>query len=74
MLDETFTNITQGVYGQDRRGASLFYLSLFKSKTKTHLTTLRELMHADDTAIIAHSLEEIALITSRLAKVAKDFG
>jgi len=61
VLDEAFSDTTQGIYLQTRPGANLFNLALFKSKSRTQLTTLRELMYADDTALIAHSLEDMTL-------------
>jgi len=73
VLDEAFSDTTQGIYLQTRPGANLFNLILFKSNSRTQLTMLPELMYAVDTALIAHSLEDMQVVTSRFTKAVPDF-
>jgi len=74
VLGEAFSDTTQGIYLQTSPGADLLNLTLFKSKSRTQLTMICELMYSDDTALIAHSLEDMQVVTSRFAKAAHDFG
>ena len=59
MLDEAFRNMGDGVYIQSRQSADLFNVAHFRMKTKTRPTRIlmRELLFADDSALVAHSAE-----------------
>ena len=48
-----------GVYIQSRQGADLFNVVHFRAKTKTTRILMRELLFADDSALVVHSTEEI---------------
>ena len=74
VLDNAYKLNNKGVYIQTRPGADLFNLSQFKAKRKTRQQLVRELMFADDTALIAHSPEDIQDITSLFVEVATAFG
>ncbi len=74
VLDEAFSENRTGIYIQTRPGANLFNLAQLKAKTKTKCTIIRELMFADDTALVAHTLEDIQEISTLFAKAATDFG
>ena len=55
MLDEAFSGCgNMGVLLQTRIGANLFNVKQFAAKTKTSLNVARELMYADDCAIVAY--------------------
>lgn len=74
VIEDAFRDSNKGVHIQSRPGADLFNLSNFKSKTKTKLCNVRELMFADDTALVAHTLEDMQDIVTAFAKSAHDFG
>ena len=53
-----------GIYIQSRQNADLFTVAHFRAKTKTTNILARELLFADDSALIAHSAEEIQWIVN----------
>ena len=59
MLDEAFRAMWDGVYIQSRQSADLFNVTHFRGKTKTTRILMRELLFADDSALVAHSAEEV---------------
>ena len=62
MLEEAFRDMGDGVYIQSRQDADLFNVAHFRAKTKTAQILVRELLYADDSALVAHSAEEIQRI------------
>ena len=56
MLDEGFRDMGDGVYIQSRQSADLFNVAHFRAKTKTTRILMRELLFADDSALVAHLL------------------
>ena len=59
MTDEAFRDIWDGVYAQSRQSADLVNVANFKAKTKATRILMRELLFADDSALVSHSAEEI---------------
>jgi len=59
MLEEAFRDMGDGVYIQSRQIADLFNVTHFKAKTKTRKILVRELLYADDNALVAHSADVI---------------
>ena len=57
MLDEVFRDLDDGIYIQSRQSADLFNVAHFRAKTKTTRILMRELLSADDSALVAHSAE-----------------
>ena len=51
-----------GVYIQSRQSADLFNVAHFRAKTKTTRILMTELLFADDSALVAHSAEEMQKI------------
>lgn len=74
VLEDAFRDCPNGVYIRSRPGANLFNVSQFRAKTKTNQVLIRELLFADDTALVAHTLEDIQRITTLFAKSVSDFG
>ena len=66
MLDEAFRDMGDGVYIQSRQSADLFNVAHFRAKTKTTRILTRELLFADDSALVAHSAEEMQKIVSSM--------
>ena len=46
----------------------------FRTKTKTSRILMRELLFADDTALVAHSAEEMQKIVDAFSDASKKFG
>ena len=60
MVDEAFRYMGDGVYIQS--SADLFNVTHFKPKTNTLRILMRDLLFANDNALVAHSAEEMQKI------------
>jgi len=60
MLDEVFRDMVDGVYIQSRQSADVCNVAHFRAKTKTTRILMRELLFADDNALVTHSVERDA--------------
>ena len=74
MLDEAFRDMGDGIYIQSRQSADLFNVAHFRAKTKTTRILMRELLFADDSALVAHSAEEMQKIVDAFSDASKKFG
>ena len=74
MLDEAFRDMGGVVYIQSRQNADLFNVAHFRAKTKTTPILMRELLFADDSAIVAHSAEEMQKIVDAFSNASTKFG
>lgn len=74
MLEEAFQGMTDGVYIQSRQDADLFNATHFKARTKSTLVLIRELLFADDSALLAHSPQEMQRIINAFSDASKKFG
>ena len=74
MLDDAFRDMGDGVYIQSRQSADLFNVAHFRAKTKTTRILMRELLFADDSALVAHSAEEMQEIVDAFSNASKKFG
>ena len=67
MLWEAIRNMGDGVCIQSRQNADLFTVAYFRAKTRATNIIVRGLLFADDSALIAHSAEEIRRIVDAFA-------
>ena len=74
MIEEAFRDMGDGIYIQSRQNADLFTVAHFRAKTKTINILVRELLFADDSALIAHLAEEIHRIVDAFANASSKFG
>ena len=75
VLETMAFDLEGGVYIKTRMdGGGLFNLSRLKSERHTRKLCIRELLYADDSALVSNSLEEIQEITDKFAEAAKLFG
>ena len=74
LLDEAFRDMGDGVYLQSRQSADLFNVAHFRAKTKTIMILMRELLFADDSALVAHSAEEMQKNRGCFSNASKKFG
>ena len=74
MLDEAFRDMGDGVYIQSRQNADLFNVAHFRAKTKSTQILMRELLFADDSAVVVHSAEEMQEIVDVFSDASKKFG
>ena len=63
-----------GVYVRYRLGGSLFNLRRLQAHTKTHERLIRDLLFADDAALVAHTERALQCITSCFANGTQLFG
>ena len=73
MLDEAFRDMGDGVYIQSRQSADLFNVVHFRAKTNTRIL-VREILFADDSALVAPSAEEMQKIVDAFSNASKKFG
>ena len=71
MLGEAFRDMGDGIYIQSRQSADLFNVAHFKAKTKTTRILMRELLFADDSALVAHSAEEMQKIVDAFSDASR---
>ena len=74
ILDEAFRDMGDGVYIQSRQSADLFNVAHFRAKTKTTRILTRELLFADDSALVAHSAKKFQKIVDAFSNALKKFG
>ena len=76
MLVDAFRDMGDGVYIQSRQSADLFNVAHFRlrAKTKTTRILMRELLFADDSALVAQSAEEMLKIVDAFSNAANKFG
>lgn len=74
MLEVAFREFDRGVYIQTRHSADLFNVSHFKAKTRTTKHLVREMLYADDSALVAHSASDIQTLVNRFAQTAAKFS
>ena len=74
MLKEAFRDMGDGVYIQSRQSADLFNAAKYRAKTKTTRILMRELLFADDSAMVAHSAEEMQKTADAFSNASKKFS
>ena len=62
LLMSAFNDCDTGIQLKFRTSGKVFNLRRFYSKTKTFVMLIRELLYADDTVFVAHSIEDMQLI------------
>jgi hypothetical protein len=74
MLHTAFKGVHEGIYIQSRHNADLFRVSHFKAKSRTTKHLVREMLFADDSALVAHTASDMQLLVDRFAKAATQFS
>uniref|UniRef100_K7EZU2 Reverse transcriptase domain-containing protein n=1 Tax=Pelodiscus sinensis TaxID=13735 RepID=K7EZU2_PELSI len=74
LLKHAFGSATEGIYLRTRSDGKLFNLSRLKAKTKIRETLIRDMIFADDAAVVTHTQEELQSLMSRFSMACKDFG
>lgn len=57
-----------------RYDRGIFNLRRFKAKTKVHHILVRELLYADDCALVAHTEEDVQVLIDCLSNATKRYG
>ena len=74
MLKHAFGNATEGIHLHTRSDGKMFNLTRLKAKTKIQKKLIRDMLFADDAAIVAHSQEDLQKLMDRFADACKEFG
>ena len=74
MLAEAFKDLDDGIYIQSRQDADLFNVTHFKAKTKSIQVLVWVLLFADDSALVAHTPEQIQQIVDAFSAASRKFG
>ena len=74
MLSSALKDCTAGIPIRYRMDKGLFTKGCFKYKSCTTTALVRDLLYADDAALVAHSEEELQELADRLSQATKKFG
>lgn len=74
VLSSAFKTSEDGVYIHTRSDGKLFNLARLKAKTKVRKVLIRELLFADDAALVSHSQQGLQSLVNSLAQACKGFG
>ncbi|XP_046863308.1 uncharacterized protein LOC124457060 [Xenia sp. Carnegie-2017] len=74
MLEVAFEDTREGIYIQTRHDGNLFNASHFKAKTRTTRQLVRDMLFADDCALVAHSAAEMQALVDKFAQAAAMFS
>ncbi|XP_069975557.1 uncharacterized protein [Penaeus vannamei] len=74
MLENMPSNLNKGIFICTHTDSGLFNLSRLRSHRKILMQCICELLYADDSALVAHSIEDIQEITDAFAKSSAEFG
>ena len=74
MLHDAFKDCDKGVMIRFRSDGGFFNLKRLQGKTKTSSLLIRDLLYADDCALIAHSFEDAQLIVDNFSRACCRYG
>ena len=74
LLSYAFKNTTEGVYLHTRSSGKLFNLARLKAKTKVRKVLIREMLFADDAAVISHTEKGLQELIDRFSSACEKFG
>ena len=67
MLKQAFKNTTEGVYLRTIMDGDLFNLQRLKSLENVEEVIVRDLLFADDAAIVAHTAEDLQTLLDNIS-------
>ena len=74
LLHHAFSNSTLGVYLHTRFDGGLFNVKRFRAKSKVTNSTVKDLLFADDAALVAHCAKDLQILLDRFAASCAAFG
>ena len=74
VLKHAFGTAQEGIYLWSRSNGRLFNLARLKARTKVRKALIRDLLFADDAAVVTHTQRELQLLMDRVSVACKDFG
>ena len=73
MLIYAFSSTSDGIYLHTRHDGKLFNLKWLQAKTKVTCVLIREMLFADDAALVSHTQEGLQCLMDRFLKARKKF-
>ena len=73
LLKHAFGSSTEGVYLYTRFDCNLFKPARLKDKRKVRRITIRDMLFADDAAVVAHCEQDLQALMNSFAKACEDF-
>ena len=74
LLRHAFGTAQEGIYLQTRSDGSLFNLACLKARTKVREVLIRDMLFADDAAVMTHTQRELQLLMDCFSRPAKTLG
>ena len=74
LLKRAFGSSSLGIKLHTRTDGNLFNLARLRSKRKLKTFTVRDLLFADDAALVAHSAQDLQTLLSQFSSACSDFG
>ena len=74
VLKHAFGTAQEGIYLRTRSDGSLFNLARLKARTKVRKALIRNMLLANDAAVVIHTQRELQLLMDRFSQACKDFG
>ena len=74
MLHDAFKDCDKGVMIKFRSDGSIFNLRRLQARTKTSSMLIRDLLYADDCALVAHSFEDAQHIVDQFSRACRRYG
>ena len=71
---KTCFDTTEGIYPRTRSDSKLFNLTRLRAKTKVREVLIRDVLFADDAAVVSHTQEELQPLMDCFSQACKDFG
>ena len=74
LLKHAFKSSTDGVYLHSRSDSHLFNISRLRAKSKRRTVNIRDLLYADDAALVSHSEDGLQRLLDRFSNSCDQFG
>ena len=74
LLKHAVNTTTEGIYLRTRSDGRLFNLARLRAKTKVREVLTRDMLFADDAAVVTHTQEELHSLMECFSHACKDFG
>ena len=74
LLQYAFSDCDEGVYLHTRTDGKLLSIARLRAKTKIRRILIRELLFADEAALLSHSVTHLQRLVDRFAHDCKEFG
>ena len=74
LLKHAFDTTTEGIYLRTRSDGRLFNLARLRAKTKVREVLIRDMLFADDAAVVAHTQDDLQSLMDCFSHACRDFG